>query len=211
MYWFSGSKQIIFVLLTDSFKKAPICGGSLITNHHIITAAHCVPGQNWPDQYKKLFDFLMEHPWYIRVSLGDHNWNDPSKPDMFVTLSKITLHPRDYDVAIFTLSEKIQFNKKIAPICLPSVKKNYGGMSGIATGWGINMEGYNNTNGQHGTISQPELLLDATVKIISNYKCKQMAREYKEEVFRHELCTLEHGTTCQGDSGGPLFFGGKWW
>ena len=195
----------MFFLLIDDFQKAPICGGSLITNQHVLTAAHCVPGQNLPDRYKKLFDFLLDYPWYLRVSLGAHNWNDPTRPQKFVTLAKITLHPYDYDVAIFTLSEKIQFNQRISPICLPAAKKDYAGMSAIATGWGINMDGYNNSLRQHGNVSQPEVLMDATVNIISNEDCEQKAREHKEEVYPHELCTLEHGTTCQGDSGGPMF------
>ena len=98
----------------------------------------------------------MEHPWYIRVSLGSHNWNDPTRPDKFVTLSKIALHPRDYDVAIFTLSEIIQFNQKMSPICLPATNKDYAGMKGKVTGWGIDIDGYNaNTHTEN--VSQPEM------------------------------------------------------
>ena len=45
-----------------------MCGGSLITSWHVLTAAHCVLGQDQQDdqRMKMMFDFLMEHPWYTR-------------------------------------------------------------------------------------------------------------------------------------------------
>ena len=142
----------------------------------------------------------------LRVSLGDHNWHDPTRPDKYVTLSKITLHPKNWDVAIFTLSEEIQFNKKIAPICLPAkTDKDYAGDMGIVTGWGISVDGYSHNSARYQNVRQPRRLLDAEVKIVSNEACQRVAEEHDDKVYDDEMCSLEHGSTCQGDSGGPLF------
>ena len=92
----------------------------------------------------------------------------------------------------------------MSPICLPATNKDYAGMKGKVTGWGIDIEGYNaNTHTEN--VSQPEMLLDGNVIITSNSDCQLQAKIHKDTLHPEELCTLEHGTTCQGDSGGPLF------
>ena len=72
----------------------------------------------------------------VRVSLGNHDWKD--KDVKLVTVSKITTHYLgivDFDVAILTLSQKVQFNDRISPICLPAegegAMKDYSGRTGI--------------------------------------------------------------------------------
>ena len=72
----------------------------------------------------------------VRVSLGNHDWKD--KDVKLVTVSKITTHYLgivDFDVAILTLSQKVQFNERISPICLPAegegAMKDYSGRTGI--------------------------------------------------------------------------------
>ena len=73
----------------------------------------------------------------LRVSLGNHDWKDEDVK--LVTVSKITTHYLgivDFDVAILTLSQKVQFNERISPICLPAegegaMMKDYSGRTGI--------------------------------------------------------------------------------
>ena len=80
------------------------------------------------------------HGWFlrafVRVSLGNHDWKDEDVK--LVTVSKITTHYLgivDFDVAILTLSQKVQFNERISPICLPAegegAMKDYSGRIGI--------------------------------------------------------------------------------
>ena len=85
-------------------------------------------------------NFFLKYPQYLRVSVGDHNWED--EEFKFVTLLKILIHPNYspndylYDVAILTLSERIEFSNKVSAICLPSSGGDYAGEMGTVTGWG---------------------------------------------------------------------------
>ena len=84
----------------------------------------------------------------VRVSLGNHDWKD--KDVKLVTVSKITTHYLgivDFDVAILTLSQKVQFNDRISPICLPAegegAMKDYSGRTGIEVSQGNFANFYN--------------------------------------------------------------------
>ena len=189
----------------------------------MLTAAHCITGnpiastRHWDKRLKK---FLLKYPWYIRVSIGDHHLKDDKFK--YVTVSKIILHPELYDVAIFTLSQRIlQFNKKISPICLPDNdgSKDYSSETAQVTGWGVNVNNFKEPKPYESpasfdyfeeTASLVNELQVANVTIISDERCDEIAHEHstKEkflERFDEEMCTQEQGSTCQGDSGGPLF------
>ena len=162
--------------------------------------------------------FIHKYPSFIRVSLGDQNWNDTEFK--FVTLSKFLIHPNfilapdlhQYDVAILTLSEKIKFSNKVSPICLPSSVGDYAGEMGTITGWGqvdvpfdedkhqlVNNDSLGSWSPLTYTFPKgyiPVELQVANSRIISNEEC--LGREV-------DICSIIPATTCPGDSGGPLF------
>ena len=142
----------------------------------------------------------MEHPWYMRVSLGDHNWRD--KKFKFVTLSNIVVHPEEWDVAIFTLSKKINFSNKISPICLPATDDDHAGRLAVITGWGFTKDNF--IPNVHPQPPQPPELHVANVTIMSDGECAEQLRQLEDYLRSQEMCSIEFGSTCNGDSGGPL-------
>ncbi|XP_053698577.1 trypsin-1-like, partial [Sabethes cyaneus] len=168
----------------DSF----YCGGTLITDRHVMTAAHCVHGFNRAR---------------ISVTMLDHDRSSSSETETITSkVEHIYKHsgysPLNYDndIAILRLENALEMNDKLRPVCQPSSGESYAGYNGIATGWG--------TTSQGGQVSPT--LQEVTVPIMSNEDCKKSA--YGERrITENMMCAgLPDGgkDSCQGDSGGPL-------
>ncbi|OQR67393.1 proclotting enzyme-like [Tropilaelaps mercedesae] len=177
------------------------CGGALVTNKHVVTAAHCVVSgsrsQNLPTRL-----FL--------IRLGDHNLMTtddlPQGVTVDVKVAKISRHSdfdsRTYknDIAIMELEAPVQGSEYIKPVCLP-----YDGVYGsldeeiaVVTGWG-----YTKYEG-HGS----DVLKQATIRIWPQAECKDAFK--REVTITDEYICAGDGTgkkdSCQGDSGGPLVY-----
>ncbi|XP_062977530.1 transmembrane protease serine 9-like [Elgaria multicarinata webbii] len=165
-----------------------ICGGSLINNNSVVTAAHCVKRKN---------------PAFWRVVLGLHHLHKSTYLTVTRRVRAITVHANyssetyDNDVALFTLVRSIKYNDYIQPICLPdtnfSVEDEY---PCYITGWGKAKE--------KGT--GKFILQEAQVKIIPQDVCNDIDW-YGGQLTKNMVCAGSasgHVDSCQGDSGGPL-------
>ncbi len=114
--------------------SAYTCGGSILNERYILTAAHCVV-----DDDKKKFDANS-----VRIYVGLHNKCMVRLDRHMIKAKKIIVH-NDYDyikelhgnipvndIALIKTSSKIKFNKRIQPVCLPpSSKHDYTNEKGI--------------------------------------------------------------------------------
>lgn len=110
------------------------CGGSVIDDQHIVTAAHCVGKEG-----NSAID-----PSLIKVYLGRHK-----KPELqsegALSVAEVVIHPEyrfeaySHDIAILKLAEKIDFDRTVAPICLLARDRNLLETSKkfIVAGWGF--------------------------------------------------------------------------
>lgn len=172
------------------------CGGTLISEQFVLTAAHCTHS-------------LLGAP--VRVRLGDlnlQNNNDGARPVEFL-VDETIVHP-DYiktskynDIALLRLDSKVKLNNQIRPACLYNNDNINYSQKVTATGWGsIN---YGDRSSDH--------LLKVDLDLINNRQCGKLyeaeskTRTLNRGIIDSMLCAgdLAGGhDTCLGDSGGPL-------
>ncbi|NP_001108166.1 granzyme 3, tandem duplicate 3 precursor [Danio rerio] len=173
--------------------KHHTCGGMLIRDDYVLTAAHCLNRGVYSGR------------GHLEVVLGAHNISKHEQNQQRIQVKKYIRHPMfqrnkekdySYDIMLLKLKNKAKISKFVKVISLP--KKNGKIPANVkcsVAGWGL-------TKPKAELAS--DVLEEVTLKLQFDFECKTMWQQH----FNTErmICSVSDGkhAFCQGDSGGPL-------
>ena len=170
----------------------PDCGGTLISNRHVLSAAHCGDRDV--------------------VIVGKHSLKD-SSDGVRHKICRTVFHPNfnaktmEYDFAIHHLEQPVSFGSNVSPACLPS-----GRFDGVRTGKKMRVSGWGWLEYQSYKLSSwPDKLQGVEVSAITNDRCRNLYNGIFP-ITSDMMCAqgvengMQSNDACLGDSGGLYYF-----
>jgi len=193
-------------------KDSPIewhCGGSLIGDRYVVTAAHCIKKEL---SKIRVGEYTISNSGKDCSSVNRHQCNAGHQD---FDIEKIVTHPEyntithKKDIAIIKLKNKIIQNEFVKPICLPyndDITNDYrktGDLLWVA-GWGVT--GPENASRYIDRNHKADTLQNVNMTIYDQTKCRHLLAEGNYELEESQLCAGgEAGRdSCFGDSGSAL-------
>nr|XP_029731266.1 venom serine protease-like [Aedes albopictus] len=171
--------------------KSLVCGATIITNRHSLTAAHCIAGRSITNS---------------ALLVGDQNMNIGTDTPYakLMRISTFTVHgqysasTKANDIALVRTVDEIIFDAGVSRACLPYIYQNtnFNNVYLEALGWG--------------TLDFGERLATelqkVSLQVVNQTSCRTQLSGMNT-VQDSQICTYTPGKdSCQYDSGGPLLY-----
>ena len=184
-------RYVYAVSLSDSYGH--FCGGSLIAEDVVLSAAHCDPSGK--GNYNAV--------------VGRHGHDDTDGQEL--TVANALPHP-DYDGGTTDNDFMLIFLKESANTTTTFVSLNSDATT-PEVGANVTVMGWGDVDASNAQKLADDLM-EVDVNVISNEECEKSDGEfgsYEDSITSNMLCAREEGggeDSCQGDSGGPLIIKG---
>ncbi|XP_013113228.2 trypsin [Stomoxys calcitrans] len=173
----------------QTYSGSHFCGGSIISEDIIVTAAHCMQSYTASQ---------------IRVRLGSTEYN---KGGELVAVKAFRYHEgynsktKVNDIAVIKLATPVKESSRIRYIAM-ATRTPPTGTHAVVTGWG--------TKCFLTCVSLPKTLQEVEVDIVDEKACASSEYKYGSQIKETMVCAYAvDKDACQGDSGGPLVAEGK--
>ncbi|KAI3380746.1 hypothetical protein SNEBB_006582 [Seison nebaliae] len=181
-----------------------ICGGTIIDEQYVLTAAHCVLNP----------DFELLYATALSVMIGSIDRTNPktriTQVIGFYIHEKFNYESTIHDIAILKLGCKLPLERKeskiegkIIPLCLPPVYLDFNKRNKcFVVGWGVTSPNV-----------VPKILQEKSIELLDHSKCKNPSTK----MDKYKLCSIAPSYLLSplttGDSGGALtchHYGDRW-